>query len=246
MPRPFRAPFAVLACAPVLLAAPLASAQAASAEPEPPKSADAPPTPSPRPEDPKRWGDWSIAVVERFGLLLIAGAEPAATSPTVRGAGAELRYVMPVGWGAYWRWTDVASSVQNQFEWRQSELMFGFSRRVFRTGRVDPWTFRSQARVDVGVGFSRVGTNESCSQSFVPFGTSCSTGPGRPPNITGDAAALEVRLSGDVGFGPIGLGLDVGFAAYARYVTGDNSVPPPGLFYLPSAQLRLGVAVPFL
>ncbi len=236
MPRPFLATIAALASAPLLLASPAAHAQAT----------DAPPTPSPRPADPARWGDWSLSLVERYGQLLIGGAEPASTSAAVRGAGLELRYLLPIGWGAYWRYTDVASNVGNQFDWQQSELMLGVSRNVFRAGRADPWTFRAQAHVDVGFVFSRIGTNQTCSQSFVPFGTSCSTGPGRPPNITGDSAALEVRLAGDVGFGPIGLGVDVGFGAFARYVTGDNSVPPPGLYYLPSAQLRLGIAVPYL
>jgi hypothetical protein len=196
--------------------------------------------PKPRPA----FGDAAASLVERFGYLAMNNA-PVGKAGMVRGAGIELRYMMPIGWGAYWRYVSTASANRDRFEWFQGEFVAGISKRLLAVGRADLWAPRASARFDFGLGWTQTGTNETCTRSFVPFGTKCVTGPNRPMNVQGDALVAEARFGADLGFGPIMLGLDVGAAAYANITTGSNSQSLPAFFLQPSGQVKLGVGFPF-
>lgn len=192
---------------------------------------------------PSQWGDASLNLVERFGYLAIDGA-PRGKSGFARGAGLELRFMMPIGWGAYYRYLNVATANKDGQDWYHGEFVAGLSRRLMSVGRRELWSTRASARFDFGVGYAQTGTNERCTQSFVPFGTDCSSRGGLPKNVQGDALTFEARLGADVGFGPVAIGLDVGMSAYLNVTTGGNSLSLPWLFLAPSGQLRLGVALP--
>ncbi len=224
--------------APILLAAgvSLASTRAHAQEAAPPSGAAA--------RAPRPFGDVALSLVERFGYLAINNA-PVGKSGVVRGAGLELRYMMPIGWGAYWRYVSTASSNGDRFEWFQGEFVAGMSKRLFAVGRTDLWSPRASGRFDFGVGYTQVGTHESCTKSFAPFGTSCVTGPNRPVNVQGDALVVEARFGADLAYGPLFLGLDVGAAAYTNITTGSNSRSLPAFFLSPSGQVKLGVGLPF-
>jgi hypothetical protein len=181
----------------------------------------------------KEWGDASLSVVERFGYLAINGAEQG-KSGMARGPGMELRFMLPIGWGAYYRHVGVATSSDDKAQWYHGEFIAGLSRRLLAVGSREFWSARASARFDFGVGWTQTGTHERCKQSIVPFGTDCSTGPGRPRNVQGDAMAFEGRLGADIGVGPLYLGLDVGMSAYVNVTTGSNSASLPALFFSPS------------
>lgn len=200
-------------------------------------------TPSPAPSFDK-WGDASLSVAERFGYLSMGGAERG-KSGLARGPGLELRFMMPIGWGAYYRYVNVATAHNDAADWYHGEFVAGLSRRLMAVGDKRLWSFRSSARFDFGMGWTQTGTNERCEQSFVPFGTNCRSRAGLPKNVQGDALAFEARLGGDVGIGPLYVGVDVGMSAYLNVTTGSNSLSLPWLFLSPSGQLRLGVALPF-
>ncbi|MGZ3419162.1 MAG: hypothetical protein ACXVEF_27655 [Polyangiales bacterium] len=200
-----------------------------------------------KPADPKQWGDASFNAVERFGQLVLPSPE-VGKSGLVRGSGLEVRFVMPVAeWGAYYRYVTSATRNNDGFEWSHSEFMMGFSRRLMHVGRRDLWSPRASAHLDVGFGYTTVGTHQSCNGNVVPLSTSCETGndPHRPTNATSDALALEARVGADLTFGILFLGVDVGASVLARITTGSNSVSAPGIMYLPSGQLRLGIGFPF-
>lgn len=200
-------------------------------------------TPAPQPSS-ASWGEASVNVTERMEYLSIGGAE-VGKSGLARGPGVELRFVLPMGWGAYYRWTDSATSNGDRFEWEHSEYMAGVSRRLLRVGRGQLWAPRVQATFDLGVGWSRIGTHESCTRSFVPWGTDCFTGPSRPQNVQGDALSFEARVGAGISFGPLTVGADVGASAHVTVDGGDNSWAPPPWFFAPSGQLRLGLALPY-
>lgn len=222
--------------------APLAFAAACALVPARASAAD---TAQPAPPS---WGEASVNVVERTSYLSVAGAE-VGKSDLARGPGLELRFVMPMGWGAYYRWTDVATAAirpaSEQFEWEHQEWFFGVSRRLLRIGRGEFWAPRVQAALDVGLGWSQIGTHQVCTRSYVPFKTDCSTGPNRPQNVQGDALGFEARVGAGVSFGPITVGVDVGAAAHLTLFGGSNSWAPPWLFFTPSGQLRFGLALPY-
>lgn len=198
---------------------------------------------------PRQWGEASLGIVERTQYLAIDGAK-VGESGLARGAGVELRYMMPIGWGAYYRWTDVATAgthkASEAFEWEHQEYTAGVSRRLLRLGPGGLWQPRVQAQLDVGLGYSQIGTHERCTRSYAPWGTSCTTATGgRQQNVAGDALSLEARIGANVSYGPFTVGLDIGAAAYLTLVGGDNSFTPPGTFFAPSGQLRLGLALPY-
>jgi hypothetical protein len=194
--------------------------------------------------DPKVWGDASAALVERFGHLGVDGAE-VGKSGLVRGSGLEVRFAMPMEWGAYYRYVTSATKNGDRAEWSHKEFSFGVSRRLVHVGRRDLWSPRASARIDVGLGYVSFGTNTTCSGGFGFYSVSCQTPNGQPVNATGDAFALEARVGGDLSYGVLFVGADVGIAGYWRFVTGGNSVSPPALSYMPSGQLRIGVGFPF-
>lgn len=203
------------------------------------------PTPPPAPAPTyKHFGDVSVTLVERFGVLNVPHAE-VGSSGSVRGAGIEARFSMQPDWGAYYRYVSSATANHDSYDWFHGEFMAGVSRRVLAVGGQRLWAPRASAHVDFGVGYATLGTNESCTRSYAPFGTSCASGPLHPTNATGDAIAAELRLSGDVAYGLVYVGVDVGIGAYARIATGSNSVSPPWLSWMPSGQLRLGLGFPF-
>lgn len=193
---------------------------------------------------PREWGDASFSVVQRFGYLAINGAEQG-KSGLARGPGLELRYMMPIGWGAYYRHVGVATSNNDQAEWKHSEFIAGLSRRLLAVGSRELWSARASARFDFGVGYAQTGTHERCTKSLVPFGTDCTTSPGRPRNVQGDALAFEARLGADVGVGPLYVGFDVGMSAYLSILTANGSASLPSLFLSPSGQVKLGLGLPF-
>lgn len=192
----------------------------------------------------KPFGDVALSVVERFGYLAVNNA-PVGKSGMVRGAGVELRFMLPIGWGAYYRYVSTATANNDRFEWFQGEFVAGLSKRLLGLGRRDLWTTRIGARFDFGLGWTQTGTNETCKRSFVPFGTSCTTGPNRPMNVQGDALVVEARVGVDVDLGPVNVGVDVGSAAYLNITTGPNSQSLPAIFFAPSGQLKLGLGLPF-
>ncbi|MBI2391184.1 MAG: hypothetical protein HYV09_16460 [Deltaproteobacteria bacterium] len=204
--------------------------------------------PSVAPGAPKPWGDVSLTLVENQSYLAVSGAERG-QSDLARGPGLELRFFMPVGWGAYYRHTQVATAairpVDEQFEWKKSEFVAGLTRRLLTLGRRELWSPRVQAHFDFGVGWAQLGTNQKCTRSYVPFGTDCFTGPNRPQNVQGDALTFETRVGAFVAYGPLTLGLDIGAAAYLTVTSGTKSIAPPPWFFAPSGQLKLGVALPF-
>jgi hypothetical protein len=194
---------------------------------------------------PRRFGDASLTVVERFSYLALSGAEQGKAG-LARGAGFELRFTMPIGWGAYYRYTGVATGHNDGFDWFSGEFVAGLSRRLLSVGGPNLWSARASARFDFGLGWTQTGTNERCTRSFVPFGTECTTFSGnRSRNVQGDAMVTEARVGGDLGVGPIYIGFDVGIAAYLNVTTGNNSLSLPWLFLAPSGQLKLGVGLPF-
>jgi hypothetical protein len=196
-------------------------------------------------ETPKReWGDVSLSVVERFGYLAINGAEQGKAG-MARGPGLELRFMLPIGWGAYYRHIGIATANDDRADWKHSEFIAGLSRRLVAVGSRELWSARASARFDFGVGWTQTGTHERCTRSFVPYGTDCVTGPGRPRNVQGDAMAFETRVGADIGFGPLYLGLDIGMSAYLNVTTGNDSASLPWLFLSPSGQLKLGLGLPF-
>lgn len=192
----------------------------------------------------REWGDTSLSVVERFGYLAINGAEQG-KSGLARGPGLELRFMLPIGWGAYYRHLAVATSNNDQADWKHSEFIAGLSRRLLAVGSRQLWSARASARFDFGVGYAQTGTHERCTKSFVPYGIDCVTSPGRPRNVQGDALAFEARLGADIGVGPLYLGFDVGMSAYLNVTTGSGSASLPALFLSPSGQVKLGLGLPF-
>lgn len=194
------------------------------------------------------WGEASLNLVERTEYIAVSGAE-VGKSDWARGAGLELRFMMPVGWGAYYRYVEAATAAvrpaSEQFEWKHNEFAFGVSRRLLRLGRKDLWAPRVISTFDLGLGWAQLGTHQVCARSYAPFGTDCSTGGNRPRNVQGDALALEARVGAAVGYGPLTLGFDIGAAAYLTILAGGNSHAPPTTFYIPSGQLRLGLALPY-
>lgn len=199
-----------------------------------------------KPADPKRWGDASFNVVERFGQLVLPNPE-VGKSGLVKGMGLEVRFVIPVAeWGAYYRYVTTAQSASGGFAWSHSEFMMGFSRRLLHVGNSALWSPRASAHLDLGVGYTTVATHESCPSNIAPWSSSCSTvTPGRTLNATSDALAAEARVGGDLSYGILFVGVDVGASILARITTGGNSVSAPGLMYLPSGQVRLGIGFPF-
>jgi hypothetical protein len=193
-------------------------------------------------------GDYGAYLVERFGGLVMPNASRG-SSGAARGSGLEARYVMPAGWGGYFRYSRVAQSNQQDagtaaaFVWDQWDVTFGLSRRLQATPqRVG---FREQLRLDVGFSYSQAGTNLACSNSAFVWAISCDSGTaanGHPTNASGSAFGMEARLSLDFGVGPIGLGVDFGGGAYKSLTHGSNSEPLPSLFYSWNAQLRAGLS----
>lgn len=199
---------------------------------------------SERSERARQWGDASLSVVERFGYLAI-NPEGRGKSGIARGPGLELRFMLPIGWGAYYRHVGVATSNNDGAEWYHGEFVAGLSRRLMAVGSRELWAFRASARLDFGLGWAQTGTHDRCTKSFVPFGTDCLTIPGGPKNTQGDAMAFEVRVGADVGVGPLYVGADVGMSAYLNVTTGGNSTSLPWLFLAPSGQLKLGIGLPY-
>lgn len=225
-----------------------APASAPESAPESAPASAAVTAPAADPGAPRRWGDVSLTLVQNQSYLAVSGAERG-QSDLARGPGLELRFFMPVGWGAYYRHTQVATAairpLDEQFEWKKSEFVAGLTRRLLSLGRRDLWSPRVQAHFDFGVGWAQLGTNQRCTRSYVPFGTECSTGPNRPQNVQGDALTFETRVGAFVAYGPLTLGVDVGAAAYLTVTSGTKSISPPPWFFAPSGQLKLGVALPF-
>lgn len=167
------------------------------------------------------------------------------SSGGVTGSGLEIRYMMPVGWGAYFRY---ARAVQANFKcsgecatWDQWDVTFGFSKRLQATPQKA--AFREHTRLDLGLLYSQAATHSSCSNSLLTWSISCENGrPASGLNISGSAIGLEARLGLEVAVGPIGLGLDFGGAAFKSMTHGDNSDPLPSVFFAWSAQARAGLA----
>ena len=93
------------------------------------------------------------------------------------------------------------------------------------------------------MGYSNLGTYGRCDRSAWPFSQSCTAG--RSLEASGVALGLEGRLAADLGLGPVVVGFDVGVGGYRQILTGENSSEIPGWFAVSSAQLRLGLGLPF-
>ncbi|MEO7092066.1 MAG: hypothetical protein ABI175_02370 [Polyangiales bacterium] len=192
-----------------------------------------------------RWGDVAFSFVERFGRMSVPSDSERGTSGMLQGSGVELRFMMRAGVGAYYRWTNAATNTGNKQDWYHLEYAFGFARRLHATGKSDLIGLRTSSRIELGFLYTQLGTHEACSRSYVPLATDCSTTNYAPGNASGAGVGLEMRLGGDIAFGPLDLGLDIGISGYRRWSTGSGSVSIPGWFYVPSAQLKLAIALPF-
>ena len=199
-----------------------------------------------------RWGDVAFSFVERFGRISVPSDSERGKSGSLQGSGVELRFMMRAGVGAYYRWTNAASHANNKQDWYHLEYAFGFAQRLHATGKSGLLGLRTSSRLEFGILYTQLGTNESCTRSYMPLATDCSTAnfgtsAANPAggNASGAGIGLEMRLGGDVALGPFDLGLDVGISGYRRWSTGSNSVSIPGWFYVPSAQLKLAIALPF-
>lgn len=189
-----------------------------------------------------RWGEAELGVLGRFGRLGIP-AGGLGKSGAIQGSGWLVKYVMPVGWGGYWRWSNYSTTNNDHYDWYQRQYVFGFLRRIHQTGRAGWWSVRTQSHLAIGMMYWQMGTNESCARSFAPLGTTCQT-LGAQQNASGSGIGMEVRVGGEVGAGPIALGVDVGVEGYRRWSTGSNSDSPPGWSYAPTVQLNLGITLP--
>ena len=191
------------------------------------------------------WGDGAIYFDNSFSRLAMNNSE-AAKRTAFHGSGVELRFMMPIGWGAYYRANTQATNNRDGYEWKHIDVGGGFSRRLLAVGSGKTWGLRAQLHFDVGFLYSQLATHETCKTGITPFATSCDTiTPGYPGNAAGVALGLETRFGGEVGIGPLGLGLDLGVAGYREIVTGGNSREIPGWFAIPSALLKVGLALPF-
>jgi hypothetical protein len=248
---------ALPAIAAIIAASAASSSPAWAQEKEPAPTETAPPTVTPKKskdglEEPKkgdalagRWGDVAFSFVERFGRMGVPSDSERGRPGMLQGSGVELRFMMRAGVGAYYRWTNAATNMGNKQDWYHLEYAFGFAQRLHATGKSSLLGLRTSSRVELGFLYTQLGTNESCSRSYVPLATDCSTTNFGPGNASGAGVGLEMRIGGDVAFGPLDLGLDIGISGYRRWSTGSNSVSIPGWFYVPSAQLKLAIALPF-
>ena len=190
------------------------------------------------------YGDASLAVVERFGRYSLPSSVERGTAGGIQGSGWDLRFMMTPGVGAYYRWSSAGQSLGHHVDWYHLEYAFGFAARLHSTGRAGTWSVRTQSRVEWGMIYFQAGTNDACVRSYAPLGTACA-GDGGSGNASGAGFGSEVRLAGEVDFGPIGLSADVGAAGFRRWSTGSNSVSIPGWFWMPTAQIKLGLALAF-
>lgn len=219
---------------------------ASPASPAKETPADATPAPLPGPRFPNG-GDLGAYLVERFGGLVL----PSATrgqSGSAYGSGLEARYILPVGWGGYFRFSRVRQDNQKCgdacYVWDHWDLTFGLSRRLQATPQRP--TFREHTRLDVGFSYSQAGTHTSCDGGYLPWSISCASGAStKHVNASGSAFGIEARLAAEIGVGPIALGLDVGGGAFKSLTHGESSEPLPSVFFAWSAQARAGVSWSF-
>ena len=191
------------------------------------------------------WGEGAIEAVERFGHLATSASRLGANDALV-GSGLQARFMLPVGWGAYYRWTTSTSNARDGADWFDSELAMGVSRRLESSSHKSFWGVRWHLRLDAGLTYSVLDTNERCSHGVVPFAASCTTTTlGRPADASGNALGVEGRLAGTVGVGPFSLGLDIGAAESHRLTTSSGSVAIPTWIGLTTAQIEVGFALPF-
>jgi hypothetical protein len=196
-----------------------------------------------------RYGDVSLTIVESFGKINMPSDAERGASGAMQGSGWDLRYGMVPGIGAYWRWeslgqtTSLASS--NGTSWYMLQYVFGMVGRLHSTGRPGLWSIRTQSRIEWGILYFQAGTNtDGCTHGWLPLSTSCG-GASTTLNASGAGIGSELRLAGEIDFGPIAVALDVGATGYRRWSTGSSSVSIPGWFWMPTAQLKFGLALPF-
>jgi hypothetical protein len=192
-----------------------------------------------------KWGDFALSVVERFGRISVPSDAERGQSGALKGSGMEFRVGTRSGLGAYYRIITAATSNNDGADWYHAEYAFGFAGRLHASGKPGFWQFHTQSRIELGILYSQLGTNQTCSTSYAPWGTSCdSTVPSPFLNASGAGWGVEMRLAGEIGFGPIGLGLDVGASANHRWSTGESSVSIPFHWFVPSAQLKIALVLP--
>lgn len=225
-----------------LLAGLESTAHAADAAP----SSDALPAAPAPPAAPRfaNGGTYGGFLVERFGGLVLPNATRG-SSGSVTGSGLETRFMMPVGWGAYFRYARAvqgnSSCADGSCTWDQWDLTFGFSKRLQATPQKT--TFREHTRFDLGFLYSQAGTHPSCSGSVFTWSIACANDkPASGLNISGSAVGIEARLGLELAVGPVGLGLDFGGAAFKSLTHGGNSDPLPSVFFAWSAQARAGLS----
>lgn len=190
-----------------------------------------------------RYGDVSLTVVESFGRINVPSDSERGGSGSMQGSGWDLRFMMAPGVGAYYRWDNAAQNSGNHADWYVLQYAFGFAGRLHSTGRSGLWSIRTQSRLEWGLLYFQAGTNDVCTRSWAPLGDTCS---GTPPtgNASGAGVGSELRLAGEVDFGPIALVLNLGATGYRRWSTGSSSVSIPGWFWMPTAMLHIGIALP--
>ncbi len=203
------------------------------------------PTASAQQAQSQGFGDVAFSTVARFGSVSV-GSQPHGKSGAMRGSGLEARFMMPIGWGAYYRAITAATDNRDGFEWKHFEIGAGFSRRILRGGTANLLGVRYQLHIDIGMFYAQLGTHETCTTGMVPFAASCdSLSAKRAPDAHGVSLGLEARIAAEVGLGPIGFGVDLGAGAFRGILTGGNSLDPPTWYLVPSAQVKLGLVYAF-
>jgi hypothetical protein len=189
-------------------------------------------------------GDLGAYLIERYGGLVLPSATRGASGGAY-GSGLEARYIMPVGWGGYARFTRVRQDNQkcgdDCYVWDHWDVTLGLSRRLQATPQRP--AFREHTRFDLGFAYSQANTSLSCDGQYTPWSISCTSGASaRHRNASGSALGIEARLAVEIGVGPVALGLDVGGGAFKSLTHGENSEPLPTVFFAWSAQARAGLS----
>jgi hypothetical protein len=196
-----------------------------------------------------RYGDVSLTIVESFGKINMPNDSERGASGAMQGSGWDLRYMMVPGVGAYMRWESLGQTsnvpASAPTSWYLLQYVFGFAGRLHSTGRPGLWSIRTSSRIQWGIMYFQAGTNtDGCTHGWLPLSTSCGGAP-TTLNASGAGWGTELRLAGEIDFGPLALALDVGAMGYRRWSTGSSSVSIPGWFWMPTAQLKFGLALPF-
>lgn len=191
-----------------------------------------------------RFGDVSLAVVETFGRIDVPSGTAFGKSGAMQGSGWDLRFMMPPGVGAYYRWNNAAQHDGNHVDWYLVQYAFGIAGRLHSTGRSGLWSIRTQSRIEWGFLYFQANTDDNCTRSWAPRGAECS-GVSAAASASGAGIGTELRVAGEIDVGPLAISVDVGATGYRSWSSASGSASLPGWFWIPNAQLKFGLVLPF-